>query len=111
MDATTEPVRKSLAKSDLPAVEVSASPRDKFEEFLATRGLRRPSTGSPGRIRALSCTGPGGEVSTWSRIATAARTALVLGRYIVSCILSPLTGLPRTYDAMESGCRLRPPDG
>ena len=40
MDATTEPVRKSAAKSDLPAVEVSASPRDKFEEFLATRGLR-----------------------------------------------------------------------
>ncbi len=40
MDATTEPARKSRPKSDLPTVEVSASPRDKFEEFLATRGLR-----------------------------------------------------------------------
>jgi Fur family transcriptional regulator, ferric uptake regulator len=40
MDATTEPIRKSLPKNPLPAVEVSASPRDKFEEFLATRGLR-----------------------------------------------------------------------
>src|SRR5215469_237075 len=32
-----------------------------------------------------------------------AQTALVLGWYIASCILSPLTGLPRTYDATESG--------
>jgi len=40
MNATTEAMRKSLPESDLPAVEVSASPRDKFEEFLATRGLR-----------------------------------------------------------------------
>ena len=38
MPATTEAIGKSLPKSDLPAVEVSASPRDKFEEFLATRG-------------------------------------------------------------------------
>lgn len=40
MDATTEAMRKSLPPSDLPSVEVSASPRDKFEEFLATRSLR-----------------------------------------------------------------------
>ena len=40
MPATTEAIGKSLPKSDLPAVEVSASPRDKFEEFLATRNLR-----------------------------------------------------------------------
>src|ERR1700733_10320738 len=40
MPATTEAMGKSLPKSDLRAVEVSASPRDKFEEFLATRGLR-----------------------------------------------------------------------
>ena len=33
-------MRKSLPPSDLPSVEVSASPRDKFEEFLATRSLR-----------------------------------------------------------------------
>ena len=40
MNATSEARRKSLPERDLPAVEVSASPRDKFEEFLATRGLR-----------------------------------------------------------------------
>jgi Fur family transcriptional regulator, ferric uptake regulator len=40
MDATTEPIRKSPPKGDLPRIEVAASPRDKFEEFLATRGLR-----------------------------------------------------------------------
>jgi Fur family transcriptional regulator, ferric uptake regulator len=40
MDTTTKPVRKPPAEPDLPAVDVSASPRDKFEEFLATRSLR-----------------------------------------------------------------------
>lgn len=42
MNPTTEASRRSPPDpgSELPAVEVSASPREKFEEFLATRGLR-----------------------------------------------------------------------
>ena len=37
---TAETTRKGNSISDLPSVEVAASPRAKFEEFLATRGLR-----------------------------------------------------------------------
>ena len=37
---TTDATRKTAAAADLPAVEVSASPRSKLEEFLNTRGLR-----------------------------------------------------------------------
>jgi Fur family ferric uptake transcriptional regulator len=33
-------MRKPASESELPAVEVSASPKVKFEEFLATRALR-----------------------------------------------------------------------
>jgi Fur family ferric uptake transcriptional regulator len=40
MNPTTEAGRKKIPEGDLPAVEVSASPREKLEEFLATRGLR-----------------------------------------------------------------------
>ncbi len=40
MNPTTEIGRKKVPQGDLPAVEVSASPREKLEEFLATRGLR-----------------------------------------------------------------------
>lgn len=41
MNPTTEAGRrKSPEGSNLPSVEVSASPREKLEEFLATRGLR-----------------------------------------------------------------------
>jgi Fur family transcriptional regulator, ferric uptake regulator len=40
MNPTTEAGRKKIPQGDLPAVEVSASPREKLEEFLATRGLR-----------------------------------------------------------------------
>ena len=40
MNPTTEIGRKKIPQGDLPAVEVSASPREKLEEFLATRGLR-----------------------------------------------------------------------
>jgi Fur family ferric uptake transcriptional regulator len=39
MNPTTEIGRKKIPQGDLPAVEVSASPREKLEEFLATRGL------------------------------------------------------------------------
>jgi Fur family ferric uptake transcriptional regulator len=40
MNPTTEAGRKKAPEAELPAVEVSASPREKLEEFLATRGLR-----------------------------------------------------------------------
>jgi len=40
MNPTTEIGRKKVPQGDLPAVEVAASPREKLEEFLATRGLR-----------------------------------------------------------------------
>jgi Fur family ferric uptake transcriptional regulator len=40
MNPTTETGRRKIPQGDLPAVEVSASPREKLEEFLATRGLR-----------------------------------------------------------------------
>jgi Fur family ferric uptake transcriptional regulator len=40
MNPATEAGRKKIPEGDLPAVEVSASPREKLEEFLATRGLR-----------------------------------------------------------------------
>jgi Fur family ferric uptake transcriptional regulator len=40
MNPATEASRKKNPEGELPAVEVSASPREKLEEFLATRGLR-----------------------------------------------------------------------
>src|SRR3954469_12933619 len=40
MNAATDAMRKTPESSDLPDVEVSASPREKLEEFLATRALR-----------------------------------------------------------------------
>jgi Fur family ferric uptake transcriptional regulator len=40
MNPATEAGRKRIPEGKLPAVEVSASPREKLEEFLATRGLR-----------------------------------------------------------------------
>jgi Fur family transcriptional regulator, ferric uptake regulator len=40
MNPTTEAGRRKVPQGDLPAVEVAASPREKLEEFLATRGLR-----------------------------------------------------------------------
>lgn len=40
MNPTTEAKRKTPPSGELPAVEVSAPPRVKFDEYLATRGLR-----------------------------------------------------------------------
>jgi Fur family transcriptional regulator, ferric uptake regulator len=40
MNPTTEAARRASDAEHLPALRVSASPRQKFEEFLATRGLR-----------------------------------------------------------------------
>ncbi|HXY37977.1 MAG TPA: Fur family transcriptional regulator [Planctomycetaceae bacterium] len=40
MNPTTEARPKKIPEGELPAVAVSASPREKLEEFLATRGLR-----------------------------------------------------------------------
>ena len=40
MNATTEASRRASDHDHLPSLEVAASPREKFEEFLATRGLR-----------------------------------------------------------------------
>lgn len=37
---TTDAIRNAPPGGDLPPVEVAASPREKFDEFLATRGLR-----------------------------------------------------------------------
>jgi hypothetical protein len=50
--------------------------------------------------------------AAWADTNTAsAQSALVLGWYIASCIVSPLTGLPPHYDAMGSGGQRRRPDG